>query len=56
MNRQRYPELIQLVLDLARHDELGELARSGRPLPSALEAYIDSISKVADGISRQTPA
>jgi hypothetical protein len=55
MNRQRYPELIQLVLDLARRDELGELARSGRPLPSALERYIDSISKVANGISRQTP-
>ena len=37
MNRQRYPELIQLVLGLARHDTLGELARSGKPLPSALE-------------------
>lgn len=48
MNRARYPELVELTIDLARHDALGEAARSETALPIALGAYHAAIARVAE--------
>lgn len=39
LNQARYPELVRLTLDLAKHDSLGAPARSGTDLPTALEPH-----------------
>jgi tRNA(Arg) A34 adenosine deaminase TadA len=47
MNRDRYPELVRLTLDLARRDALGAPARSGTTLPVALGAHHPAVARVA---------
>lgn len=44
MNIQRYPDLIQLTLNLAKNDSLGNLARSEVTLPDALDHYVNEIT------------
>lgn len=46
-NRDRFPELIGLTLDLAEGDGLGQAARSGVALPLALAPYAAAIARVA---------
>jgi hypothetical protein len=48
MNEERYPELVQLALDLAAHDKLGKAARLGVSLPSSLASYSDRIAHTAE--------
>jgi tRNA(Arg) A34 adenosine deaminase TadA len=48
MNRERYPELVRLTLDLAKVDSLGELARSGATLVDALTPHASAIASVAE--------
>jgi tRNA(Arg) A34 adenosine deaminase TadA len=48
MNRERYPELVRLTLDLAKSDTLGQLARSGTTLVRALTPLYSELSRVAD--------
>ena len=45
-NRDRYPALIALTLDLARGDDLGTTARAETPLPIALEPHYTAIAHV----------
>jgi tRNA(Arg) A34 adenosine deaminase TadA len=46
-NRERYPELVRLTIDLARRRTLGDAARSGTSLPVALKADFAAIERVA---------
>lgn len=46
-NRDRYPALIALTLDLARGDALGAAARAGTTLPLALESHYAAIAHIA---------
>ena len=48
INRDRYPELVSLTLDLAKLDSLGKSARLGTTLPIALASYYSSIERVAE--------
>ncbi len=50
-NRNRYPELVSLTLDLAGHDALGEAARSGLPLHQALAPHQSDVAAVLQRIS-----
>jgi hypothetical protein len=47
MNRDRYPALVQLVLQIARDDALGQSARAGVTLPQALLPYASAILHAA---------
>lgn len=47
LNRDRYPELVHLALDLARRDALGTTARSGTALPVALGPHYSAVAAVA---------
>jgi tRNA(Arg) A34 adenosine deaminase TadA len=47
MNRQRYPALVRLALELAKDDALGQLARAGKELPQALIPYSASLLQTA---------
>lgn len=46
-NHDRYPELVNLTLDLAQRDALGEAARSGTTLPVAVGAHYPVVERVA---------
>jgi tRNA(Arg) A34 adenosine deaminase TadA len=48
MNRERYPELVPLTLDLARDNSLGQLARSGTTLVDALTPHYSALARVAE--------
>ncbi len=48
MNRERYPELVRLTLDLARTDSLGQVARSGTTLVQALTPHYYALVRVAE--------
>jgi tRNA(Arg) A34 adenosine deaminase TadA len=52
MNRDRYPRLVQLALNLAVHDDLGKRASSGVSLVSALEFHFEKISETAKSAPR----
>ena len=45
-NRDRYPELVALTLDLAWGDALGVAARAGTTLPVALRAHYPAVERV----------
>jgi tRNA(Arg) A34 adenosine deaminase TadA len=47
MNRDRYPALVQLVLQIAKDDALGQSARAGVALPQALLPYAPAILHAA---------
>jgi len=47
-NRDRYPELVRLTLEIARDDHLGKLARSGTSLVDALQAHCSAIARIAE--------
>ncbi len=47
LNRERYPALVELTLDLARRDVLGERARSGASLPATLTHHAGALLRVA---------
>jgi len=47
MNRDRYPELVRLTLDVAQHDALGHSARAGIALPLALMPFDTMIVRAA---------
>jgi len=47
LNSDRYPELVALTLELAKSDRLGQSARSGTPLPDALEPYRSALEALA---------
>lgn len=51
LNRDRYPELISLALDLAQDDALGTAARSGVTLPVALGDHVAAFERVAANVS-----
>lgn len=46
-NRDRYPQLVALTLDLARGDTLGMASRAGTTLPTALQSRYPAIARVA---------
>lgn len=46
-NRDRYPALVQLTLQIARDDSLGKSARAGMELPQALLPYYPAILQTA---------
>jgi len=46
-NRDRYPALVQLALQLAKDDPLGQSARAGIALPRALLPYSTTILHTA---------
>jgi tRNA(Arg) A34 adenosine deaminase TadA len=46
-NRDRYPALVQLALQLAKDDALGKAARAGKELPQALLPYSTAILHTA---------
>jgi tRNA(Arg) A34 adenosine deaminase TadA len=48
MNRERYPELVRITLDLAKGDTLGQLARSGTTLVRALTPHYSALARAAD--------
>lgn len=47
MNRERYPALVALTLDLARRDALGAAARAGGALPDALQPVWPALVRAA---------
>ncbi len=47
MNRQRYPELVRLTLELAESDTLASAARAGASLPTALAPQLSALVSVA---------
>lgn len=47
MNRERYPELVGLTLDLAQRATLGSAARSSATLPAALGPHLSELVRVA---------
>jgi tRNA(Arg) A34 adenosine deaminase TadA len=47
INRDRYPELVRLTLEVAQDDRLGQAARSGATLPDALAPHMEAIKQVA---------
>lgn len=47
MNRDRYPKLVSLTLDLAKPDSLGKIARSGAALPIALASHYSMIKRIS---------
>jgi tRNA(Arg) A34 adenosine deaminase TadA len=48
MNRERYPELVRITLDLAKSDSLGQAARSGTTLVQALTPHAPALARVAE--------
>ena len=48
LNRDRYPELVALTLELAKSDRLGQAARSGAALPAALAPFESALELVAE--------
>ena len=46
-NRDRYPALVQLTLQIAKEDPLGKTARAGIELPEALLPYYPAILQTA---------
>lgn len=54
-NRSRLPAIVDVTLDLARHDVLGPPARSGIGLPDALAPHLAALTRVA-GMTRVTGA
>jgi tRNA(Arg) A34 adenosine deaminase TadA len=48
MNRERYPEMVRLTLDLAKVDSLGQVARSGTTLVDALMPHYSALARVAE--------
>jgi tRNA(Arg) A34 adenosine deaminase TadA len=49
MNRDRYPALVRLTLELAQHDMLGQAARAQTELPQALAPYAAALHAAARG-------
>jgi tRNA(Arg) A34 adenosine deaminase TadA len=47
INRDHYPELVRLTLEVALGDRLGKSARSGTILPDALAPHMETIRQVA---------
>lgn len=47
VNRDRYPELVRLTLDMAKDDTLGHAARAGTALPRALAPHVAAIRHAA---------
>ncbi len=47
-NRERYPELVRLTLDLSKDDSLGQAARAGATLVHALTPHVSAIAQVAE--------
>jgi len=47
LNRDRYPELVHLTLDLAEGDTLGKAARANIELPIALVPHFETIQQVS---------
>jgi hypothetical protein len=47
LNRDRYPELARLALEVAQGDGLGQAAQSRTPLPLALAPYTAAIERTA---------
>jgi len=45
-NRDRYPDLVRLALDLAKDDALGKAACDGLNVSASLERYRDAIERV----------
>ncbi len=54
-NRDRYPALIALTLDLARGDALGAAVRAGTTLPLALEPHYAAIAHIAAQAPQKQP-
>lgn len=54
-NRDRYPTLIALTLDLTSGDALGAAARAGTTLPLALESHYAAIAHVAAQAPQKQP-
>ena len=48
LNRDRYPALVSLTLDLAKSDSLGKVARSGTALPIALTPHYSMIKPISE--------
>jgi len=46
-NRERYPALVRLTLEVATHDALGQAARAGTGLPAALLPHTAAIRHAA---------
>jgi len=46
-NRERYPALVRLTLEVATHDALGQAARAGTGLPAALLPHAAAIRHAA---------
>jgi tRNA(Arg) A34 adenosine deaminase TadA len=46
INRDRYPELVRLTLEVAQGDGLGQAARSGAPLLIALAPHMEAVEQV----------
>jgi len=55
LNRDRYPELVNLTLDLATLDALGTAARAGATLPVALDAHRPDFERVATSAPQTSP-
>lgn len=53
-NRERYPELVALALELAVGDVLGA-ARRGTPLPEALAEHYPALERVAARVPPPAP-
>lgn len=53
-NRERYPDLVRLTLDLAKADVLSEPARTGMTLPLALAPHAPAIHQVAERVVPQS--
>lgn len=49
-NRDRYPGLVQLTLQIAQDDALGKAARAGIALPQALLSYAPAIFQTASQV------
>lgn len=52
-NRDRYPELVDLTLELAKSDSLGESARYGTLMPITLDSYYSELMTVSERVPRQ---
>jgi tRNA(Arg) A34 adenosine deaminase TadA len=46
INRDRYPELVRLTLEVAQGDRLGQAARSGAPLLVALASHLEAVEQI----------
>ena len=52
LNRDRYPELVRLTLDLAKAGTIGKAARSNIELPIALTPHYETILRVSQYAAR----